>query len=67
MLLDIVKASSREGGMVGDFFFGSGNTGIAAQQLGRDFIGCDLSEHWHGVAQQRIEAAQNEMVQECFA
>jgi len=63
MLLDIIRASSRSGDVVADFFMGSGNTGIAAQQLGRSFIGCDLSEHWHGVACQRIRAAQNEMVQ----
>lgn len=63
MLLDIVRASSKPGDVVGDFFFGSGNTAIATQQLGRDFVGSELSEHWHARATRRIEAARDEVVQ----
>ncbi|MDE2696504.1 MAG: site-specific DNA-methyltransferase [Chloroflexota bacterium] len=42
-LLDrIIKASSATGGLVLDFFAGSGTTLVAAEQLGRRWIGVDL-------------------------
>jgi len=37
-------------------------TGKAAQRLGRDFIGIEMSEHWHDVARRDIEQAQPEPV-----
>jgi site-specific DNA-methyltransferase (adenine-specific) len=44
-LLDrIVRASSREGGLVADPFCGSGTTLVAAARLGRRFAGCDRGE-----------------------
>jgi adenine-specific DNA-methyltransferase len=46
MLRHIIAASTRPGALVLDCFAGSGNTGIAARQLGRDFIGCDASPVW---------------------
>jgi len=61
MLEHIVRASSREGATVLDAFMGSGNTGKAAQGLGRSFIGIELSEHWHQVAGERIGTVQLEM------
>ncbi|MBA7667001.1 hypothetical protein ES703_75086 [subsurface metagenome] len=42
-LLDrIIKASSNQGDLVADFFCGSGTTLVAAEKLGRRWIGCDL-------------------------
>jgi site-specific DNA-methyltransferase (adenine-specific) len=38
ILRRIVQASSRPGGIVLDFFAGSGTTGVAALELGRRFI-----------------------------
>ena len=38
MLQDIIRASSRPGDVVMDCFAGSGNTGLAAESLGRDSI-----------------------------
>jgi site-specific DNA-methyltransferase (adenine-specific) len=53
----IVKASSRPGGVVLDCFCGSGSTGVAAQRLGRDFIGIEIDPKWTARARERIEAA----------
>lgn len=42
-LLDrVIEASSDPGDLVADFFCGSGTTLVAAEQLGRRWIGCDL-------------------------
>lgn len=42
LLERIVRASSREGSIVADFFCGSGTTLLAAERQGRRWIGCDL-------------------------
>jgi adenine-specific DNA-methyltransferase len=42
-LLDrVIRASSNEGALIGDFFCGSGTTGVVAERLGRRWIMCDL-------------------------
>jgi site-specific DNA-methyltransferase (adenine-specific) len=46
LLRHIINTSTPPDGVVLDCFAGSGNTGIAARQLGRDFIGCDASPVW---------------------
>lgn len=33
---------------------GSGTTGVAAKELGRDFIGCEISDEYFKIAGQRI-------------
>jgi len=40
----IIKASSKEGDLVADFFCGSGTTGAMAERLGRRWIMADLSK-----------------------
>ncbi|HTX30806.1 MAG TPA: site-specific DNA-methyltransferase [Solirubrobacteraceae bacterium] len=42
LLKRIIETSSNPGDLVGDFFCGSGTTLVAAEQLGRHWIGCDL-------------------------
>jgi adenine-specific DNA-methyltransferase len=42
LLNRIISTSSPEGGLVADFFCGSGTTLVAAEQMGRRWIGCDL-------------------------
>ena len=44
MMLDIIRASTRPGDVVADFFMGSGATVKAAKMLGRPFIGVELEE-----------------------
>jgi site-specific DNA-methyltransferase (adenine-specific) len=50
----IVRASSDVGGLVGDFFCGSGTTLVAAQRLGRRWVGCDVSAKAVGLARRRL-------------
>lgn len=41
-----------------DPFMGSGTTGVAAVELGRDFIGIELDPMYYDVAKERIFNAQ---------
>ena len=50
-----VRVSCPPVGVVFDPFMGSGSTGVAAVQNGRDFIGCELDKKWYAVAQRRIK------------
>ena len=56
MARDIVRASSREGGLVADFFCGSGAFLAAAVADGRRAIGCDMDPHWAEQARGRCDA-----------
>ena len=55
LLERIIKASSNEEDLVGDFFMGSGTTGAVAIELGRKFIGCDISDRACRITKGRIE------------
>jgi site-specific DNA-methyltransferase (adenine-specific) len=46
-----------EGGVVLDPFAGSGTTGVACIETRRQFIGMEMTEHYHGVAVERLTAA----------
>jgi DNA modification methylase len=50
-----------------DPFMGSGTTGVAAIELKRDFIGCELDEEYFLIAKERLEKAAQEMDQEIKA
>jgi DNA modification methylase len=52
----IVLACSRPGDWVGDFFCGSGTTGVAAAELGRRFWLCDQSAAAVALARKRLAA-----------
>ena len=54
MLKFIIEASSNEGGLVLDCFAGSGTTLVAAEMLGRNWIGIDQSESAIDVIQKRL-------------
>ena len=41
-----------------DPFMGSGTTGVAAVQLGRNFIGCEINPEYFAIAERRIKQAQ---------
>ena len=54
LLERIVKASSPPGGLVGDFFCGSGTTAVAADRLGRRFVAVDATRRALGTARARL-------------
>ncbi len=52
--LRCIQAVMSEPGLVLDPYSGSGTTGLAAQLLGHDYIGFDLSEEYHEMARKRL-------------
>ncbi|MBY8341851.1 site-specific DNA-methyltransferase [Streptomyces sp. KC 17012] len=52
--LRCIKAGCRRGGTVLDPFSGSGTTGAAARQLGRQYVGIDLNPAYHDLARERF-------------
>lgn len=50
----LIKNSSDNGGLVADFFMGSGTTAVACQELGRNFIGSEISQKWCDIANGRL-------------
>lgn len=61
LLETIIKASSNEGDIVADFYMGSGTTGEVAVELGRQFIGCDISEKACRIAKDRIKKVKTKL------
>ena len=55
---DMVSLSTNPGDIVLDPFMGSGSTGVAALNLGRDFIGCEVSETYFTICEERMKEAQ---------
>ena len=50
----LIRTYTNEGETVLDFTMGSGTTGVACKNLGRDFIGIELDQGNFDIAQQRI-------------
>ena len=50
----MITDSTEPGGVVLDTFMGSGTTAVACLRTGRSFIGFELDEGYHAIAQQRI-------------
>lgn len=50
----LIKQSSSEHDIVADSFFGSGSTLVAAHNLSREFLGCDISDSAHEHFNNRI-------------
>ena len=60
LLERIIKASSKEGMLVADFFGGSGVTAAVANKLGRNFIHCDIGINSIQTARDRLLAEKAE-------
>ena len=54
----MIKTYTNEGEVVLDFAMGSGTTGVACRNLGREFIGIELDPDYFRMAQERIEGTQ---------
>lgn len=57
----LVNVSSNENDMVCDPFVGSGTTGVACKELGRNFIGIEIDPKYFEIAQRRIANTQQDM------
>ena len=53
----MIEDSSDPGAVVLDTFMGSGTTAVACLRTGRSFIGFELDEKYHAIAQGRIAEA----------
>jgi len=51
----LIKTYTNEGDTVLDFCMGSGTTGVACVQLGRNFIGMEMDKKYFNIANERIK------------
>lgn len=56
LLERIIRTSTNEGDIVGDFFLGSGTTAAVAKRLNRRFIGCDISIRSIEITKKRLRS-----------
>lgn len=57
----LIKTYTNEGEIVLDNCMGSGSTGVACVNTGRDFIGMELDEGYFQIARERIEQAERKL------
>lgn len=55
----LIKTYSNEGDLILDNCMGSGSTGVACMNTGRNFIGIEKEESYFKIAQERIAEAQS--------
>jgi len=66
-IVTMIEWLTNPGDTVLDPFMGSGTTGVACVQTGRNFIGIEIDEGYFEIAKQRIEQAQMQLVLEGLA
>jgi len=54
IIKNLVINSSNENDVILDPFIGSGTTAVACKELGRNYIGFELNEHFHQIAVDRV-------------
>jgi site-specific DNA-methyltransferase (adenine-specific) len=60
MIDRMIVASSNPGDLVLDCFMGTGTTAVSARQLGRNFVGCELSDEYLEIAKSRLRELETE-------
>lgn len=55
----LIKTYTNEGETVLDFTMGSGTTGVACRNTGRNFIGIERDEKYFQIASERILGSQD--------
>jgi DNA modification methylase len=61
LIKNILLHSSNKGDAILDPFMGSGTTGVACVQTGRNFIGIEIDEGYFKIAEKRIKDTQQQM------
>jgi DNA modification methylase len=54
ILKKLIEISSNPGDIVLDVFMGTGSTAVAAKELGRNFLGCEIDKKYVNCAENRI-------------
>ena len=54
----LLERNTKQGTTILDPFMGSGTTGVACVQTGRNFIGMEIDPGYFAIAKRRIEIAQ---------
>lgn len=57
----IIANYTKENDLILDPFMGSGTTGVACLNFSRRFIGIEKEEHFHKIAEQRIQSADQQI------
>lgn len=62
----LIKTYTNEGEMVLDNTMGSGSTGVACVNTGRNFIGIELNDEYFNIASERIKKAEEDKAGRLF-
>jgi len=61
VMMQLVETYTKLGDTILDPFMGSGTTGVACVQTGRNFIGIEIDQGYFSIAEKRIAAAQQQI------
>jgi DNA modification methylase len=61
VIRDWVEDSTKQGDTILDPFMGSGTTGVACMQTGRNFIGIEIEPKYYDIAERRIKEAKMQL------
>jgi site-specific DNA-methyltransferase (adenine-specific) len=56
-----IEYLTENNGIIFDPFMGTGTTGVACVQTGRNFIGCEIDHNYYAIAEKRIKEAQQQI------
>jgi site-specific DNA-methyltransferase (adenine-specific) len=56
LIKELISLTTKKGDLVLDPFMGSGTTAVACKELGRDFIGFEISDEYCNHAEKRIKS-----------